>query len=63
MRGKELKLFSPNYCDQFIMTLKYAKQTKGLFKRIIGKISSLTVLQYINKINNRPFGQIKYALL
>lgn len=38
-------------------------QTKGLFIRIIGKISALTVLQYINKINNRPIRQVKYALI
>lgn len=38
-------------------------QTEGLFIRIIGKISALTVLQYINKINNRPIRQVKYALI
>lgn len=26
----------------------YAKDTDGLFARIIGKISALTILQYIN---------------
>ncbi|MFW9598705.1 MAG: IS982 family transposase, partial [Bacteroides graminisolvens] len=41
----------------------YAKQTEGLFTRITGKISALTILQYINKINNKPIGQIKYALI
>ena len=35
----------------------------ALFNRIIGKISAFTVLQYINKTNNKPIGQIKYALL
>ena len=40
----------------------YAKDTRGLFDRIIGKISALTVLQYINYINGRPLGRIKYAL-
>ncbi|MFV0290383.1 MAG: IS982 family transposase, partial [Mangrovibacterium sp.] len=34
-------------------------QTDGLFARIIGKISALTILQYMNTIN----GQIKYALI
>jgi len=40
----------------------YAKQTPGLFTRIIGKISAFTVLQYINYVNNRPIGRVKYAL-
>ncbi len=30
--------------------------------RIISKVSALTVSQYLNKINNRPIGRIKYAL-
>ena len=40
----------------------YAKQIAGLFTRIIGKISAFTVLQYINSINERPIGRVKYAL-
>ncbi|MBR4187672.1 MAG: IS982 family transposase, partial [Bacteroidaceae bacterium] len=34
-----------------------------LFARIIGKVSALTALQYINYINNKPIGRIKYALI
>ena len=40
----------------------YAKDTDGLFARIIGKISALTILQYINYKNNKPIGRVKYAL-
>ena len=50
-------------CDQFLFIRNYAKNVNGLFTRIIGKISAFTVLQYINKINNKPIGQVKYALL
>ena len=46
---------------QFIRN--YAKDTRGLFARIIGKISALTVLQYINYSNDKPIGRIKYALI
>ena len=35
---------------------------RQLFAKIIGKISALTILQYINFINNKPIGRIKYAL-
>ena len=49
-------------CDQFMIIRNYAKDTKGLFTRIIGKISAFTILQYVNKLNNRPIGEIKYAL-
>ena len=48
--------------DQFMVCRNYAKQQVGLFARIISKISAITVLQYINFINNKPIGRIKYAL-
>lgn len=34
----------------------------SLFARIIGKISALTMSQYVNYINNKPMGKIKYVL-
>ena len=40
----------------------YAKITNGLFARIIGKISALTILQYVNFINNKPIGRIQYSV-
>ncbi len=40
----------------------HAKRTEGLFSRIMSKITALTILQYINKINNKPVGKVKYAL-
>lgn len=49
--------------DRTILIIRnYATMTNGLFARIIGKISALTVLQYVNYINNKPIGRIKYAL-
>ena len=47
---------------QFLVIRNYAKITNGLFARIIGKISALTILQYVNFINDKPIGRIKYAL-
>lgn len=47
--------------QQFLVIRNYAKITSGLFAEIIGKISALTVLQYVN-FNNKPIGRIKYAL-
>ena len=48
--------------DQFLVIRNYAKITNGLFARIIGKISALTILQYVNFINDKPICRIKYAL-
>ena len=48
--------------DQFMLTRNYAKDTSGIFTRILAKITAATALQYINKINNRPIGKLKYAV-
>ena len=40
-------LFS-QLCNLFMIERNYAKNIVGLFIRIIGKISALTILQYIN---------------
>ena len=48
--------------DQFMMIRNYAKQPLGLFTRTAAKVASLTVLQYVNFVNNRQIGQVKYAL-
>ena len=53
-------LFS-QLCVQFMLIRNYAKDTDGLFARIIGKICALTILQYINCKNNKPIGRVKYA--
>lgn len=37
-------------------------QHKRKFARIIDKVSTLTILQHVNFINNKPIGKIKYAL-
>ena len=49
--------------DQFMLCRNHAKQQVGLFARIISKVSALTILQYINFINNKPIGRVKYALV
>lgn len=50
-------------CDQFMICRNYAKDTAGLFTRIISKISAFTAMQYFNYINNKPIGRVKYALI
>ena len=47
-----------NILDQFLVIRNYAKITNGLFARIIGKISALAILQYVNFINDKPIGRI-----
>ena len=60
---KRIETVFSQLTDQFMLIRNYAKETEGLFTRIIGKISAFTILQYINKINNNPIGKVKYALI
>ena len=60
---KRVETLFSQMVDQFMLCRNYAKQQVGLFARIISKISALTILQYINFINNKPLGQIKHGLL
>ena len=59
---KRIETIFSQLADQFLIIRNYAKITNGLFARIIGKISALTVSQYVNYVNNKPIGRIKYAL-
>lgn len=49
--------------DQFMLVRNYAKQMMSIFARITAKISALTILQYLNFINNKPIGRVKTALI
>ena len=49
--------------DNLMMIRNYAKQSCGLFTRMAGKIAAMTFMQYVNFINHRPIGQIKYSLI
>ena len=60
---KRIETLFSQLCDQFMIIRNYAKDTDGLFTRIIEKISALTILQYINYKNEKPIGRIKYALI
>lgn len=48
--------------DQFQIGCNYAKSFQGVAVRILTKITAITVLQLINKLNNRPLNHIKHAL-
>lgn len=59
---KRVETIFSQLTGQFLVIRNFAKITNGLFARIIGKISAMTVLQYVNYINGKPIGRIKYAL-
>ena len=60
---KRIETLFSQLTDQFLVIRNYAKENCGLFARIVGKISAMTALQYINYMNNKPIGKIKYAII
>ena len=60
---KRVETLFSQLTDQFLVIRNYAKKTCSLFARIVGKVCAMTALQYINYINNKPIGRIKYALI
>ncbi len=60
---KRIETIFSQLCDQFMITRNYAKNTDGLFTRIVSKIRAFTCLQFLNYENQKPIGQVKYALI
>jgi hypothetical protein len=58
---KRIETVFSQLCDQFMIQRNYAKSFTGYKTRILAKVTGMTVLQFINKLNSRPIGQIKYA--
>ena len=54
-------LFS-QLCDQFMIRRNYAKSFDGFKNRILSKIMALTIIQLINKLNNRNMNNLKTVI-
>lgn len=61
---KRIETLFSQLCDQFMIRRNYAKSFEGFKTRILAKITSLTLIQYINKfIFNRPINNIKNQII
>jgi hypothetical protein len=49
-------------CDQFMIRRNYAKSFDGLKNRILSKIMALTIIQLINKLNNKNINNLKTCI-
>lgn len=62
-KRKRIETIFSQLTDQFNIQKNYSKSACGYFSRIMSKITSMTVMNYINQfINNKPLSQVKYAL-
>jgi hypothetical protein len=61
---KRIETLFSQLCDKFMIRRNYAKSFEGFKTRILAKITSLTLVQYINKfIFDRPINKIKNQLI
>ena len=61
---KRIETLFSQLCDQFMIRRNYAKSFEGFKTRILAKITSLTLVQYINKfIFDRPIKNIKIQII
>jgi len=63
-KRKRIETLFSQLCDQFMIRRNYAKTFSGFKTRILSKITSLTVIQYINKvIFDRNINNIKVSII
>ena len=59
---KRIETLFSQLCDQFMIRRNYAKSFDGFKNRILSKIMALTVIQLINKLNNRNINNLKMRI-
>jgi len=57
-----VETFFAQMCDQLNLKRNYAKSYEGLVARLTSKLSSMSILHWINYLNGRKLAQIKHAL-
>ncbi|MDR2956177.1 MAG: IS982 family transposase [Prevotella sp.] len=59
---KRIEILFSQLCDQFMIRRNYAKYFDGFKNRILSKIMALTVIQFINKLENRNINNLKIRI-
>ena len=63
-KRKRIETFFSQLCDQFMIKRNYAKTFEGFKTRIISKITTVTIIQYINKfIFDRNINNLKISIV
>jgi hypothetical protein len=60
---KRIETLFSQLCDQFMIRRNYAKSFEGFKNRILSKIMALTVIQLINKQNNKNINNLKTCIV
>ncbi len=63
-KRKRIETLFSQLCDQFMIRRNYAKSFEGFKTRILSKLTSLTIIQYINKfIFDRNINNLKISII
>lgn len=63
-KRKRIETLFSQLCDQFMIRRNYAKSFIGFKTRILSKLASLTIIQYINKfVFNRNINNLKISII
>lgn len=63
-KRKRIETLFSQLCDQFMIRRNYAKSFEGYKTRILSKLTSLTIIQYINKfVFDRNINNLKISIL
>lgn len=57
-----VETFFAQMCDQLNLKRNYAKSYEGLVAKLTSKLSSMSILHWINYLNGRNLAQIKHTL-
>ena len=61
---KRIETLFSQLCDQFMIRRNYAKTFDGFKTRILSKLTSLTIIQYINRfVFNRNLNNLKISII
>lgn len=60
---KRIETLFSQLCDQFMIRRNYAKSFDGFKNRVLSKIMALTVIQLINKQNNKNINNLKTCIV
>lgn len=59
---KRIETLFSQLCDQFMIRRNYAKTFQGFATRIMAKITALTIIQWINHLENRNINNLKIKI-
>ena len=59
---KRIETLFSQLCDQFMIRRNYAKTFTGIARRIVTKITALTIIQWVNYLDDNKLNNLKVVI-